>query len=238
MQPEQERDRVRAASHIERQLPLGRHERQEAPDRRQLARQVCRLHVRFDQATLVGLQKAELADYTPMKGMMVIRPYGYAVWENVQKGLDARIKATDLRALGITPERARRWFKEHYGMSFVAWCRGNRLAGAFTQIRNGANLDDVVFDSGFESHSGFREAFNRTFGDAPGRTRDTGARIITAMIESPVGPLLAGASAAVRLWASSLPRMLCTWNLIVPSASTSFSAIWRPSMTVAGMSRH
>jgi len=40
------------------------------------------------------VQKAELADYTPMKGMMVIRPYGYAVWENVQRALDTRIKAT------------------------------------------------------------------------------------------------------------------------------------------------
>jgi prolyl-tRNA synthetase len=40
------------------------------------------------------VQKAELADYTPMKGMMVIRPHGYAVWENIQRGLDLRIKAT------------------------------------------------------------------------------------------------------------------------------------------------
>ena len=39
------------------------------------------------------VQKAELADYTPMKGMMVIRPYGYAVWENIQRLLDQRIKA-------------------------------------------------------------------------------------------------------------------------------------------------
>jgi prolyl-tRNA synthetase len=39
------------------------------------------------------VQKAELADYTPMKGMMVIRPHGYAVWENIQRGLDLRIKA-------------------------------------------------------------------------------------------------------------------------------------------------
>ncbi len=38
------------------------------------------------------VQKAELADYTPMKGMMVIRPYGYAVWENIQQRLDRRIK--------------------------------------------------------------------------------------------------------------------------------------------------
>ena len=40
------------------------------------------------------VQKAELADYSPMKGMMIIRPYGYAVWENIQKALDLRIKAT------------------------------------------------------------------------------------------------------------------------------------------------
>jgi prolyl-tRNA synthetase len=40
------------------------------------------------------VQKAELADYTPMKGMMVIRPYGYAVWENIQRLMDARIKAS------------------------------------------------------------------------------------------------------------------------------------------------
>jgi len=39
------------------------------------------------------VQKAELADYTPMKGMMVIRPHGYAIWENIQKALDQRIKA-------------------------------------------------------------------------------------------------------------------------------------------------
>jgi prolyl-tRNA synthetase len=40
------------------------------------------------------IQKAELADYTPMKGMMVIRPHGYAVWENIQRLMDMRIKAS------------------------------------------------------------------------------------------------------------------------------------------------
>lgn len=38
------------------------------------------------------IKKAEMADYAPMKGIMVIRPYGYAVWENIQKLLDLRIK--------------------------------------------------------------------------------------------------------------------------------------------------
>src|ERR671939_933647 len=35
-----------------------------------------------------------LADYSPVRGCMVIRPYGYALWENMQAALDARIKAT------------------------------------------------------------------------------------------------------------------------------------------------
>jgi len=112
----------------------------------------------------------------------------------VESSPEACLQAADLLALGITPERARRWFKEHYGMSFTAWCRGRRLAAAFTQIRDGAPIDEVTFGSGFGSHSGFREAFTRTFAEPPGRTRRIGARIVTVMLESPLGPILAGAS--------------------------------------------
>ena len=39
-------------------------------------------------------KKAELVEYTSVKGCMVIRPYGYAIWENIQKILDAMFKAT------------------------------------------------------------------------------------------------------------------------------------------------
>ncbi|GBC76507.1 Proline--tRNA ligase [bacterium HR07] len=40
------------------------------------------------------VQRAELADYAPVRGCMVIRPYGYAIWENLQRELDRRFKAT------------------------------------------------------------------------------------------------------------------------------------------------
>lgn len=40
------------------------------------------------------IRKAELADYSPVRGCMVIRPYGYAIWEHMQQGLDRRIKET------------------------------------------------------------------------------------------------------------------------------------------------
>src|SRR5919206_2874258 len=40
------------------------------------------------------VRKAELADYSPVRGCMIIRPYGYTLWENVQRALDDMIKAT------------------------------------------------------------------------------------------------------------------------------------------------
>ena len=40
------------------------------------------------------VKKAELIEYTSVKGCLVIRPYAYAVWENIQKILDGKFKAT------------------------------------------------------------------------------------------------------------------------------------------------
>src|SRR5512137_2597368 len=38
--------------------------------------------------------RAELADYAPVRGCMIVRPYGWAIWENIQQALDRRFKAT------------------------------------------------------------------------------------------------------------------------------------------------
>jgi len=44
----------------------------------------------FNQLVL----RAELADYAPVRGCMIVRPYGWALWENIQQALDRRFKAT------------------------------------------------------------------------------------------------------------------------------------------------
>ena len=46
----------------------------------------------FSRWYLDVVRRAELADYTPVKGCMAIRPYGYAIWELIQQGLDKRFK--------------------------------------------------------------------------------------------------------------------------------------------------
>ncbi|HSL20053.1 MAG TPA: proline--tRNA ligase [Vicinamibacterales bacterium] len=48
----------------------------------------------FSQWYLDVVRRAELADYTPVKGCMAIRPYGFRIWELMQQALDQRFKAT------------------------------------------------------------------------------------------------------------------------------------------------
>jgi AraC family transcriptional regulator, regulatory protein of adaptative response / methylated-DNA-[protein]-cysteine methyltransferase len=106
-----------------------------------------------------------------------------------------RLRDADLRTFGVDPARARRYFIDHYGMTFQAYCRGRRLAGALRQLRDGDALDDVALGSGWESHSGFRDAFARTFGTPPGQS-DQAACVTTMAIDTPLGPIIAGATDA------------------------------------------
>jgi prolyl-tRNA synthetase len=48
----------------------------------------------FSRWYLEIIRKTEMADYAPIKGIMVIRPYGYSIWENIQRLMDRRIKQT------------------------------------------------------------------------------------------------------------------------------------------------
>ena len=106
---------------------------------------------------------------------------------------DRRIRARDLRALGLTPERVRRHFQRTFGMTFDAYCRARRLGDAFERLREGADLDAAAFDAGYESLSGFREAFSQHFGTTPARARK-GECIRVAWLRTPLGPMIAGAT--------------------------------------------
>ncbi len=60
---------------------------------KKLVEQITSMDEDFTQWYTDVVKKAELADYSDIKGCMIIRPYGYAIWENIQKDLDARFKA-------------------------------------------------------------------------------------------------------------------------------------------------
>ena len=61
---------------------------------KKLVEEITSMDADFAQWYTDVVKKAELTDYTSVKGCMVIKPAGYAIWENIQKELDARFKAT------------------------------------------------------------------------------------------------------------------------------------------------
>ncbi|MBQ4136420.1 MAG: proline--tRNA ligase [Clostridia bacterium] len=59
---------------------------------KKMVEQITSMDVDFAQWYTDVVKKAELVDYSGVKGCMIIRPYGYAIWENIQHDLDARFK--------------------------------------------------------------------------------------------------------------------------------------------------
>lgn len=144
-------------------------------------------------------REAIFAGYRPCKRCKPLEVHGTPP-EWVSKLLNmidadptARYNDQFLRSIGIDPARARRYFLKNYNMTFQAYCRGRRLGISFEKIRQGKDLDDVALGYGYQSHSGFREAFSKTFGISPGKSK-TGDCLLAAWIESPMGPLVAAAN--------------------------------------------
>ena len=114
--------------------------------------------------------------------------------EELERDPAARIDERRLKGMGIDPATARRFFRKHYGMTFQGFARAQRLSRAFTMIREGGSIDIAINDSGFESHSGFRDAFARAFGGPPGKAAMGRDCVRLAWFRSPLGPMVAGAT--------------------------------------------
>lgn len=108
-----------------------------------------------------------------------------------ERGL-ARINDDELARAGIDPVRLRRYARRRHGMTFHAWLRGRRIASAQRRLREGEPLDRVIIDSGWDSHSGFRDAFARVAGRSPGQRREA-EPIAVESWQSPLGPLVMAA---------------------------------------------
>jgi AraC family transcriptional regulator of adaptative response/methylated-DNA-[protein]-cysteine methyltransferase len=108
----------------------------------------------------------------------------------VERTPDGRLTDKELAALAIDPSTARRQFKRHYGMTFQAYHRARRMGRALRQVRRGGRVDEAQNRSGFESASGFRDAFARIFGDSPIEAKSRTC-MFAERIDTPLGTMLA-----------------------------------------------
>jgi AraC family transcriptional regulator of adaptative response/methylated-DNA-[protein]-cysteine methyltransferase len=142
---------------------------------------------------------ALLAGYRPCLRCRPLEAAGAApdwlagLLDEIEEDPERRWRDRDLRARGLEPARVRRWFQQTHAMTFHAYQRARRLGRALGRIRAGEELTDTAFAAGYESESGFRDAFGRLFGAPPGRARSAQPALVTRIL-TPLGPMVAAAS--------------------------------------------
>lgn len=109
-----------------------------------------------------------------------------AIEDNPEK----KWKSEDFRALSTNSVQASRLFKKRFNMTFVAYARARRMGIALEQIKKNARVIDAQIDSGYESGSGFRDAFSKIMGDPPAMSARI-ALLKASWIDTPLGPMLA-----------------------------------------------
>lgn len=126
----------------------------------------------------------------PLDAAAIAPDWVQALLKAVEAAPDQRWSDAQLLAEGIEPLKLRRWFKQHFGMTFHAWLRTRRLGMALGGIKQGDSIDGAAFDSGYESLSGFRDAFQKSFHITPGRAANSEPLLFTRLT-TPLGPMIA-----------------------------------------------
>jgi AraC family transcriptional regulator of adaptative response/methylated-DNA-[protein]-cysteine methyltransferase len=141
-------------------------------------------------------QEALLASFRPCKRCKPLcYPRGISdlvqmLIEAVEENPEKRWKDKDFEEICANATKARRQFKKRFGMTFVAYARARRMGLAMKQIRQGEKIIEAQLSSGYESGSGFRDAFSRIIGDAPSKARED-KLLKAAWLDTPLGAMLA-----------------------------------------------
>ncbi len=110
--------------------------------------------------------------------------------EAVEANPEKRWKDRDFEELSVDASTARRHFKKRFGMTFVEYARARRMGLAMKQIREGDAVIDAQLSAGYESSSGFRDAFSRIMGAAPTRMGED-SLLKASWIDTQLGPMIA-----------------------------------------------
>lgn len=108
----------------------------------------------------------------------------------VEQSPTRKLSGVELQAIGIDPSTARRQFQRHYGITFHAYQRARRMGLALNEVRNGNTVIDAQLNNGFESASGFWEAFKSVFGVPPSKAEQVNC-LHARWFETPLGAMLA-----------------------------------------------
>ncbi len=142
-------------------------------------------------------QEALLASFRPC---MRCRPLSHpgqvsdlvrTLVEAVEADPSKRWKDRDFEELSVDASTARRQFKKRFGMTFVEYARARRMGIAMKQIRGGGAVIDAQLNTGYESSSGFRDAFSKIMGAPPTKFTQHHKMLKASWVDTKLGPMIA-----------------------------------------------
>ena len=142
-------------------------------------------------------QEALLASFRPC---MRCRPLSHSsqvsdlvriLVEAVEENPSKRWKDLDFDELSVDSSIARRQFKKKFGMTFIEYARARRIGIAMKEIRDGGDVIDAQLNAGYESSSGFRDAFSKIMGAAPTKFNQHNRILKASWIDTKLGSMIA-----------------------------------------------
>lgn len=122
----------------------------------------CEFFQTSKQALLAGFRPCKRCN--PLSNPTSTSPVVKTLIDAVESDPEKKWKNSDFEALSTNASTARRQFYKKFGMTFVEYARSRRLGVALKEIKNGSSLIEAQLSAGFDSDSGFRDAFKNVFG--------------------------------------------------------------------------
>lgn len=144
----------------------------------------------------LNAKQALLASYRPCKRCKPlfhpnqVSPLIQRLINEIEANPEKRWKDRDFKELNIDSSTIRRQFKKRFNMTFVEYARSKRMGIAMRQIRQGEKVINAQITTGYESSSGFRDAFARIMGAAPSNSYSNNI-LKASWLDTPLGPMIA-----------------------------------------------
>ncbi|SEN93250.1 AraC family transcriptional regulator, regulatory protein of adaptative response / methylated-DNA-[protein]-cysteine methyltransferase [Amphibacillus marinus] len=146
----------------------------------------CEFYQLAEQALLAGYRPCKICN--PLSFPHAIPIEVEQLIRAVEAEPEKRWKESDFAEIGLHSASARRKFKTIYGMTFVQYARARRMGLAFKEIKHGSKVIDQQLATGYESASGFNDAFTKIMGNP---AKKTSVKLLSAAIlTTPIGRMI------------------------------------------------
>lgn len=147
----------------------------------------CNFYETAEEALLSGFRPCKRCK--PLSYPKELSPLVQQMVNLVEEQPEKRWKDADFAELGIHAATARRQFKKKYGMTFVQYARARRMGMAMKEIKSGNKIIHAQVDLGYDSASGFSDAFSKIMGHSPTKYKES-LVLYANWLDTELGPML------------------------------------------------